>query len=180
MGERFRVWLLLAGRGFGKTRTGAEMTRAIVNECGRIAHCAEVENKTGLGTVGGQINGGLTITMAPGFPFTLKKMVIPPQYKIACSSQGGILTSDILSDIVIRERIIKAGKESMQAIVKRFTVDSFVKIAIRFVKATGMIDMAALDLGGVRNVMDTINSDNIGVRIISCYGFDLDGIIRIM
>ncbi len=37
------IWLLLAGRGFGKTRTGAEWVRQIVdnNEAGRIALIAE-------------------------------------------------------------------------------------------------------------------------------------------
>lgn len=37
MGDQYRIWLLLAGRGFGKTRTGAETTRDIINTCGRIA-----------------------------------------------------------------------------------------------------------------------------------------------
>lgn len=31
------TWLLLAGRGFGKTRTGAEWVRSITSDCGRIA-----------------------------------------------------------------------------------------------------------------------------------------------
>src|SRR5258708_35910593 len=31
----WRAWLLLAGRGFGKTRTGAEWVRSQVNERGR-------------------------------------------------------------------------------------------------------------------------------------------------
>src|SRR5262249_18508487 len=33
--DEWRVWLLLAGRGFGKTRTGAEMIRA--RAMGRVA-----------------------------------------------------------------------------------------------------------------------------------------------
>ena len=32
------------------------------NQAGRIAHIAEVMNKTGLGTVGGQLTGGISIT----------------------------------------------------------------------------------------------------------------------
>lgn len=37
LGEQYRIWGLFAGRGFGKTRTGAETTRAMIEEAGRIA-----------------------------------------------------------------------------------------------------------------------------------------------
>jgi phage terminase large subunit-like protein len=36
-GGDWRTWLLLAGRGFGKTRTGAEWVRSIKDRCSRIA-----------------------------------------------------------------------------------------------------------------------------------------------
>ena len=41
----WRVWMILAGRGFGKTRTGAETIRQWVREglCRRIALVAETE-----------------------------------------------------------------------------------------------------------------------------------------
>jgi phage terminase large subunit-like protein len=59
----WRVWLLLAGRGFGKTRTGAEFVRACVKErlARRIALVAPtaldaravmVEGESGLLSVG--------------------------------------------------------------------------------------------------------------------------------
>jgi len=37
LGTDYRVWLLRAGRGFGKTRTGAETTRAQIEHCQRVA-----------------------------------------------------------------------------------------------------------------------------------------------
>jgi phage terminase large subunit-like protein len=37
MGTRYRTWILRAGRGFGKTRTGAETTRYMTGHVGRIA-----------------------------------------------------------------------------------------------------------------------------------------------
>lgn len=36
LGDRYRVWMLLAGRGFGKTRVGAESVREQVERCARI------------------------------------------------------------------------------------------------------------------------------------------------
>lgn len=131
-----------------------------LNRCGKIAHCAEVENKTGLGTVGGLINGGCTITMEPGYPFQLNSLVIPSWYKIACASMGGILTSDILSNEEIRNRIISAGKEAMNSIVKGFTIENFMKTSIAFVEKTGMLTMEKLDLGGVKNIMDALNENS--------------------
>lgn len=44
--EDWIVWLLLAGRGFGKTRTGAEMVRAEVEE-GRAARIALIAPTAG-------------------------------------------------------------------------------------------------------------------------------------
>src|SRR5687768_345528 len=35
-GEPWRTWLLMAGRGFGKTRAGAEWVRALAEEDGRL------------------------------------------------------------------------------------------------------------------------------------------------
>jgi phage terminase large subunit-like protein len=37
MGDRYRIWFLKAGRGFGKTKTGAETTREMIDSVERIA-----------------------------------------------------------------------------------------------------------------------------------------------
>jgi len=37
MGVSHRIWMLIAGRGFGKTKTGAETTREMIEHAGRIA-----------------------------------------------------------------------------------------------------------------------------------------------
>lgn len=37
LGTRFRLWMLLAGRGFGKTRVGAETCRQQIERCARVA-----------------------------------------------------------------------------------------------------------------------------------------------
>lgn len=36
LGDEYRIWALIAGRGFGKTRVGAETTRQMTEVCGRI------------------------------------------------------------------------------------------------------------------------------------------------
>lgn len=37
MGVDYRIWMLIAGRGFGKTKTGAETCRDVINTAARIA-----------------------------------------------------------------------------------------------------------------------------------------------
>lgn len=37
LGDRYRIWMLLAGRGFGKSRVGAEETRKMIQVCRRVA-----------------------------------------------------------------------------------------------------------------------------------------------
>jgi len=37
MGDQYRIWMLLAGRGFGKSRVGAEETRKQIETCRRVA-----------------------------------------------------------------------------------------------------------------------------------------------
>ncbi|MHA1370000.1 MAG: GHMP family kinase ATP-binding protein [Promethearchaeota archaeon] len=155
------------GAGYGTSGCGAIGIAIAINvmfdlgwsldECGKIAHCAEVKNKTGLGTVGGQIRGGCTITIAPGYPFTLNTIIIPPGWKIACASQGTLLTSSILKDEAMRKSIIKAGRKAMEKIMKAYTIENFMRVSIQFVHDSGMLAIPELDLGGVKNLMSEIN-----------------------
>nr|MDO8111434.1 hypothetical protein [Candidatus Sigynarchaeota archaeon] len=159
---------VLMGAGYGSSGAGALGTAIALNvlfdlglslnDCGKYAHCAEVENKTGLGTIGGQVRGGCTISIVPGFPFTMATILLPPGIKISCSTRGGLSTAQMLSDPDIRKSIIASGKIAMDSIGKKFTIENFVKTAITFVNSTWMRFLEQLDLGAVRNVMDAINS----------------------
>jgi pantoate kinase len=160
---------LLMGAGFGSSGSGALGAAIAVNvmfdlgmslnECGKYAHCAEVENKTGLGTIGGQLRGGCTISMTPGFPFNMASIIIPPETKIACATRGGLSTAQMLSDPPIRKSIIESGKVAMVSISERFTIERFLRTAIAFVNGTWMQFIEQLDLGVVKNLMATINND---------------------
>ncbi|MEX2754409.1 MAG: hypothetical protein Q6365_003385 [Candidatus Sigynarchaeota archaeon] len=161
---------LLMGAGYGSSGSGALGTAIALNvmfdlglsldECGKYAHAAEVENKTGLGTVGGQIRGGCTISMVPGYPFTMASIIVPPKIKIACVTRGGLSTAKMLSDPQIRKSIIESGKVAMSSISRRFTIENFLRTAITFVNGTWMRFMEQLDLGAVKNLMSSINDDH--------------------
>jgi pantoate kinase len=155
------------GSGYGSSGCGATGTAIALNllfdvgytlgECGKFAHCAEVENRTGLGTVGGLITGGCTITMAPGYPFAMNTIVVPSVYRIACATRGSLSTAQILSDPKCRKVIIRSGRVAMDRITEKFSIEHYMRVAIDFVKDTGMLGMPELDLGGVKNIMDILN-----------------------
>ena len=160
---------MLMGAGYGSSGSGALGTAIALNilldmglslnDCGKFAHCAEVENKTGLGTIGGQVRGGCTISTVPGFPFTMASILLPPSIKIACATRGGLSTAQMLSDLDIRRNIIASGKTAMASIVDHYTIENFTRIAIEFVNSTWMNFLEQLDLGAVKNVMDVVNSN---------------------
>src|SRR5271157_3870886 len=68
---------MLMGAGYGSSGSGALGTAIALNvlldmglslnDCGKFAHCAEVENKTGLGTIGGQVRVAARLALPPGF-----------------------------------------------------------------------------------------------------------------
>ena len=161
---------LLSGAGYGSSGSGAIGVAVGLNMllnlgysldmCGKFAHCAEVENKTGLGTVGGQITGGCTISMVPGYPFKFNSILLPPGLKIACGTRGGISTSQMLSDKEVRANVIKAGRVAMKSIDTHYSIENFMKTAIRFVNNAWVPLSEELDLGDVINIMDDLNQSD--------------------
>ncbi|MFX0043291.1 MAG: hypothetical protein ACFE8L_10290, partial [Candidatus Hodarchaeota archaeon] len=79
-------------------------------EKGRIAHIAEVVNRTGLGTVCGQLAGGLCMLKEPGYPCVFEHIVLPKDLIIITGSFGIIPTKSILTDPVLNLKIKMAGR----------------------------------------------------------------------
>lgn len=127
------------------------------NETGKIAHIAEVMNKTGLGTVGGQLTGGLSITTTAGFPFELDRILTPPDLKIVCGSFGPIPTESIIGDPEHKERIKNAGAWAMNKLMSFPTHQRFIEISREFVNRIGLLDGETM-----KNTRDLINDLNNG------------------
>jgi len=111
---------LPVGCGYGASGSGALGTIFGLNkllnlnltslESGRIAHIAEVVNRTGLGTVCGQLGRGLCVLKEPGYPCNRKRLTSPKDLLVICGSFGTIQTKSILSDDILSSSIIKAGR----------------------------------------------------------------------
>ena len=121
----------------------------------RIAHISEVINRTGLGTVCGQIRGGLCLLKEPGFPCSSETIKIPRNLKIVCGTFGMIHTKSILTDPIISNEIKKEGQLALQRLVKKPNIKQFISCSIQFVKNTKITRF--LKLNHVETLMNDLN-----------------------
>jgi pantoate kinase len=101
---------------------------------GQMAHNAEVENKTGLGTVIAQQRGGIEIRSNPGAPGIGHVDQIPfdPDLRVVCSSAGAISTKSMLSDPNTRASINRFGGELVQRIISSASSRSLMQLSREF------------------------------------------------
>ena len=133
----FHSFELPIGAGYGSSGAGALGIALGLNklfklgfsdfEAAKFAHIAEVENHTGLGTVGGQFIGGFTISMEPGYPFQMKKIPIPSYLRIIIASFGAISTKSILTEQNYKKLIYKIGKKYMKRMKTDFSIKNFME-----------------------------------------------------
>ena len=142
------------GAGYGSSGAGALGIALGLNhlfklgftqlEAAKYAHMADVMNHTGLGTVGGQFVGGLSITMEPGYPFQMRQVEIPPETVIVIGSFGVVSTKQILTDPEYRRLIHTVGKKAMNRMQKAYTLANFVQVCDQFLDGTQLIQLLKL------------------------------------
>lgn len=133
------------GAGFGASAAGSFSTALAVNKAlslnmtfndlAKVAHVAEVKNRTGLGDVAGMICGGIDIRKHAGIPPTGNIDRIP------CSDEiiswvcfGEISTKSVLSDDMRKKNINKAGRLRLKELLKKPTIDNFFLQSCAFAK----------------------------------------------
>ncbi|MHC1610168.1 MAG: pantoate kinase [Candidatus Methanospirareceae archaeon] len=133
------------GCGFGASGAGALSTalalnellslKMTVNEVAQIAHCAEVENGTGLGDVIAETYGGVVIRMKPGPPGIGVIDRIPHRNeKISYVVFGKESTRSVLTEggNETKRRINEAGREAMKALMEKPTLETFMRASREF------------------------------------------------
>jgi len=125
------------------------------NQSGKIAHISEVVNKTGLGTVGGQLTGGLSITTKPGFPFELDRIIVPPNVKIICVSFGPIPTDSIIGDPKHKKIIQEIGAWAVNKLLEFPVFENFIRMSREFVNRTNMLNNPEMEL--TRELINQLN-----------------------
>ncbi len=102
-------------------------------EAARIAHEAEIENRTGLGDVASEYEGGFTVRIKPGIqPYGVVDR-IPFEGKIKLVIFGEPLeTRGIISHPQIRKKIEKLGSWAMDEFLKEKSVKRAIEIGRKF------------------------------------------------
>ena len=160
---------LPVGCGYGASGSGALGTIFGLNkllnlsltnlESGRIAHIAEVVNKTGLGTVCGQLGRGLCVLKEPGYPCNHERLKSPNDLLVICGSFGKIQTKSILSDTNLSSSIKQAGKLALRGLLSELNYRNFVTVSLQFVKNTQI--MSVLNLEKVNDLINDLCKLNI-------------------
>ncbi len=139
------------GAGFG-TSAGGALTAGLAlkealdlpltyNQIGQIAHMAEIECKTGLGTVSSLTStGGCVLVVKPGAPgiCQIDRIPIHPEYVVVAGSfQSNILNKNVLTDPKKRQAINGYGKHTLEAILAEPSLENFLLQCWNFAEKTG-------------------------------------------
>jgi len=139
------------GCGFGSSAGGALTTalalskaldlKLTFNQIGRIAHSAEVQCKTGLGTVGPLMLSGCILTVEPGAPgiAVIDRIPISPDYVVVAGVFGPIFTRQVLSSPEKRRSINKWGRITLEKILDEPSLENFLTCCLEFAEKTGFM-----------------------------------------
>ncbi len=139
------------GSGFGSSGAGALSLSLALNEAfgsgfsrteaAQVAYIAEVECKTGLGTVIAEASGGLEIRTKPGGPGVgeVRNIPVGDDYVLACVSFGPVSTRKVLADEELRRRINEFGRRLLDQLIAEPKPHVFMSLSREFAEGVGLI-----------------------------------------
>lgn len=139
------------GAGFGTSGAAALGLALVLNtvfglgtsriEVAQMAHMAEVECKTGLGTVIAEAFGGVEIRVKPGAPGIgeIKNVPVPKDYVVACLTFGPLPTKKFLTNEAIRKRVNEFGGKLVDKLIEEPNVTNFMNFSRQFTEHVGLI-----------------------------------------
>ncbi len=153
-------------QGFGASGAGALGTSIALsdalklpftlNECGAIAHKAEVVNGTGLGDVLAQSSGGMVLRLSPGAPGIGIIDKIPCDLNIVAWTVGPPFeTKNVLKDEGKRKKLASLSEKSMKLLLKHPDPENFLHASRRFALDSGLMSDA------VRTAVKILEEENI-------------------
>ncbi|WP_456418615.1 pantoate kinase [Methanocaldococcus infernus] len=102
------------------------------------AHTSEVLCGTGLGDVIAQYVKGFVIRLKPGLPFKVLKINVDKY--VVVDVLGKMETREIIKDNIKKERINRVGERCLNELLKKPTIENFMKLSYRFALETGLMD----------------------------------------
>lgn len=139
------------GAGFGTSGAAALSLALALNnvfglgmskiEAAQLAHIAEVECKTGLGTVIAETFGGVEIRVKPGAPGIgeIKHVPVPKDHVMACVTFGSLSTKKFLTEEEIHKRVNEFGGKLVDKLMEEPSVINFLKFSRQFAEHVGLI-----------------------------------------
>lgn len=139
------------GSGFG-TSAGGALTAGLAlrealglpltfNQIGKVAHVAEIQCQTGLGTVSSlTFIGGCVLVVEPGAPgiCQIDRIPIKPDYMVVASySNSCIAKKPVLSCPQRKQEINRYGKETLEAILSEPCLENFLERCWEFAQKAG-------------------------------------------
>jgi len=137
------------GAGFG-TSAGGALTAGLAlkealdipltyNQIAKIAHTAEIQCQTGLGTVGPLMVSGCVLTLEPGAPgvSVIDRLSINPDYVVVAGVFGPTPTKQVLASPEKRHEINRYGRKTLEAILDEPSLENFLSCCWNFAEKAG-------------------------------------------
>lgn len=130
-------------------------------ESAQIAHMAELEMKSGLGDVIGEISGGIVLRLKEGAPGIGKttKIALDEELYVISKTFGEIKTSDIIEDPVYKRRINEIGRILLQKLINEPKPEKFMELSRKFAEKTGLMSQE------VKEAVNILESETIGASM---------------
>lgn len=124
-------------------------------ELTKIAHVAEIINRTGLGSVGTQITGGFLFKTSPGLPVKAAKLPLLGK-KVYAVVIDKLETPSILKDKKRLKKINQAADFALEKIrqLENFTLEDIIDIAYIFAKKSGFLTNSKT-FSLIKNIIDS-------------------------
>jgi pantoate kinase len=147
------------GMGFGTSAGGALTTGLALkealnlpltyNQIGEIAHLAEIQLQTGLGTVSSlTVGGGLILVTEPGAPGVCKidRIPINPEYVVVAGFYNTKISKTILSSFERKTAINRYGNAALEKILEMPCLENFLSSCWLFAQKAGFASDGVCEL----------------------------------
>ncbi|WP_296885036.1 pantoate kinase [uncultured Methanobrevibacter sp.] len=126
------------------------------NECGQIAHKAEVSLGGGLGDVIGQTGSGLVLRTRPGAPGVGKIKSFEEDLYVATKFFGKIDTASVIRNPEHKKIISVNGRKCLDSFKKNSSVENFLRLSYEFSLNTKLMTNEVQSLADYFNSRDDI------------------------
>ena len=143
-------------------------------ELARIAHAAEVQCKTGLGSVIAQYEGMFEIRLKAGAPGIGRVARFPYREKVAILIRGKISTRDVLSSQDAIHKVIKAFENKHVDLANNFSIEKFCNLSRNFALSSGLMTRWVKNVLSESEKFDLLGSMLMLGEGVFLFGEDLD------